>query len=85
VPAEGLPYWQVLFIPGQSHLERTEQAEQIVVVLASPFALGYDTRFHEGILFEQVQSQLAQNGEVLGRMALTNPAFGFSEGQLRVH
>ena len=52
------------------------------MVPASPLALGDDTRFHGGILFEQVQSQLAKHSEILGRMAFTNPTFVFPEGHI---
>jgi hypothetical protein len=54
-----------------------EDFEQVVIVPASSKACDFDTHFGRFILFEQVQRDVAENGEVFRAMILAQAVMIF--------
>lgn len=59
-----------------------EDFEQVVIVPASFEASGFDPGFDRFILFEQVQSDVAENGEVFGAMILAQAVMILLKGHV---
>src|SRR5579884_482802 len=69
-------------ITGLTHLNSSEHLEEDVVVLGGAEALAFDAHALGQVLSQEFEGEMAQDGEVLGRMALADAALILVEGHI---
>jgi hypothetical protein len=71
-------------ISGQSHQNsRSENLEQVILLPASLELFGMDTAFGCFLLFEQIESDVAQDSQVFRSLIFANTATVFSQSDIQ--
>lgn len=69
---------------GQSHLNcRSENLEQVIFLPASLKLLGVDTSFGGLLLFEKIESDVAQDSQAFGSLIFANTATVFIQSDIQ--